>query len=60
MSTSILIVFLMVGGVPVGSPSVIQSVLPDCRNELLIIDGINKSLMSIGSSLKYNAICNRQ
>jgi hypothetical protein len=54
---NVLLVMVMLNGVPVGSPFVIKASEPGCTNELATIRGINKSLLELGSTLKYNAIC---
>lgn len=48
---------VMLNGVPVGSPFVIKASESGCTTELATIRGINKSLLELGSTLKYNAIC---
>lgn len=55
--SNILLVMVMLNGVPVGSPFVIKASESGCTTELATIRGINKSLLELGSTLKYNAIC---
>ena len=54
---NILLVMIMLNGVPVGSPFVIKASEPGCTTELATIRGVNKSLLELGSTLKYNAVC---
>ena len=55
--SNILLVMVMLNGVPVGSPFVIKASESGCTTELATIRGINKSLLELGSTLKYNVIC---
>ena len=59
MFSSLLVVVMMVGGVPMGSPIIVQTTHPDCRNEIKMLEGINKNMNSIGSTVRYNFICNQ-
>lgn len=54
---NILLVMVMLNGVPVGSPFVIKASESGCTTELATIRGVNKSLLELGSTLKYNAVC---
>ena len=42
-----------------GSPIIVQTTHPDCRNEVKMLEGINKNMNSIGSTVRYNFICNQ-
>lgn len=55
--SNILLVMVMLNGVPVGSPFVIKASESGCTTELATIRGVNKSLLELGSTLKYNAVC---
>lgn len=53
----ILLVVMLVGGVPVSSPMALQTTDSTCASEMQIISGINRSLLDVGSTVRYYARC---
>lgn len=52
----VLIVSMLIGGVPTGSPISLQSTSPDCRDEINMVEHMNSVFQKHKSEIQYKII----